>query len=76
MRRMRRIHQGAVYAAAEDDVDAALAFFVQAGTQIIDGKEFDGTQIAELDSWLVSEWLNGLDSLQDAFADPEVIDEE
>ena len=76
MRRMRRIHQGAVYAAAKDDVDAALAFLVQAGTQIIDGEEFDGTQIAELDSWLVSEWLNGLDSLQDAFADPEVIDEE
>ena len=62
--------------ASEDDVDAALAFLVQAGTQIIDGKEFDGTSIAELDSWLVSEWLNGLDSLQDAFADPEVIDEE
>ena len=68
--------EGAVDAASEDDVDAALAFLVQAGTQIIDGKEFDGTQIAELDSWLVSEWLNGLDSLQDAFADPEVIDEE
>ena len=66
----------AVDAAGEDDVDAALALLVQAGTQIIDGEEFDGTQIAELDSWLVSEWLNGLDSLQDAFADPEVIDEE
>ena len=52
---MRRIHQGAVYAAAKDDVDAALAFLVQAGTQIVDGKEFDGTQIAKLDSWLVSE---------------------
>jgi len=39
----------------EDDVDAALAFLVQAGTQIVDGKEFDGTQIAKLDSWLVSE---------------------
>ena len=65
----------AVDAAAEDDVDAALAFLVQAGTQIIGGKEFDGTQIAELDSWLVSEWLNGLDSLQDAFADPKFIGE-
>ena len=62
--------------ATEDDVDAALAFLMQAGTQIVDDKGFDGTQIAGLDSWLVSEWLNGLDSLQDAFADPEVIDEE
>ncbi len=66
----------AVDAAAEEDVDAALAYLVQAGTQIIDGEKFDGTSVAELDSWLVSEWLNGLDSLQDAFADPEVIDEE
>ena len=66
----------AVAAASEDDVDTALAYLVQAGTRIIDGEEFDGTQIEQLDSWLVSEWLNGLDSLQDAFADPEVIDEE
>ena len=47
----------------ENDVDTALAFLIQAGTQIIDGGEFDGTQILELDSWLVSEWLNVLDSL-------------
>mgnify|MGYP006275209885 CR=1 FL=1 len=63
-------------ATAEDDVDAALAYLVQAGTQIIDGGEFDGSEVDEVDSWIVSEWLNGLDSLQDAFADPEVIDEE
>jgi len=60
----------------EEDVDAALAYLVQAGTQIIDGAEFDGTEVDEIESWIVSEWLNGLDSLQDAFADPEVIDEE
>ena len=66
----------AVAAAAEEDEDAALAYLVQAGTQIIDGTEFDGSDIEELDSWLVSEWLNGLDSLQDAFADPEVIEED
>ena len=60
----------------EEDVDAALAYLVQAGTQIIDGEEFDGTEVDEIESWIVSEWLNGLDSLQDAFADPEVIDEE
>jgi len=63
-------------ATEEEDVDAALAYLVQAGTQIIDGAEFDGTEVDEIDSWIVSEWLNGLDSLQDAFADPEVIDEE
>ncbi|MEA1931893.1 DUF2150 family protein [Halohasta litorea] len=63
-------------ATEEEDVDAALAYLVQAGTLIIDGAEFDGTEVDEIDSWIVSEWLNGLDSLQDAFADPEVIDEE
>ena len=66
----------AVDAAADENEDAALAYLVQAGTQIIDGTEFDGTDLDELDSWLVSEWLNGLDSLQDAFADPEVIEED
>jgi hypothetical protein len=66
----------AVDAAAEEDEDAALAYLVQAGTQIIDGAAFDGSDLDELDSWLVSEWLNGLDSLQDAFADPEVIEED
>jgi len=60
----------------EEDVDAALAYLVQAGTLIIDGDQFDGSEIDEIESWIVSEWLNGLDSLQDAFADPEVIDEE
>jgi hypothetical protein len=62
-------------ASDEEDVDAALAYLVQAGTQIIDGEEFDGTSVDEIDSWIVSEWLNGLDSLQDAFSDPEVIEE-
>ena len=66
----------AVAAAADEDEDAALAYLVQAGTQIIDGTKFDGSDLDELDSWLVSEWLNGLDSLQDAFADPEVIEED
>lgn len=63
-------------ASDEEDVDAALAYLVQAGTQIIDGETFDGTTVDEIESWIVSEWLNGLDSLQDAFSDPEVIDEE
>ena len=44
--------------------------------QIIDGAEFDEIEVDVIDSWTVSEWLNGLDSLQDTFADPEVIDEE
>ena len=62
----------AVAAAAYKDEDTSLAYLVHAGTQIIDGTEFGGSDIEELDSWLVSEWLNGLDSLQDAFDDPEV----
>ena len=61
---------------SDEDEDAALAYLIQAGTQIIDGNSFDGSDIGELESWVVSEWLNGLDSLQDAFADPEVIEED
>jgi hypothetical protein len=49
---------------------------VKVGIQIIDGEEVDGTEADEVDYWIVSEWLNGLDSLQDAFSDPEIINEE
>ncbi|MDR5673092.1 Uncharacterized protein AArcCO_0239 [Halalkaliarchaeum sp. AArc-CO] len=60
----------------EEDLDAALGYVVQAGTLVIDGTELD-VQIAEdIDYGLVSEWINGLDSLQSALADPEVVDEE
>ncbi|MFC6976213.1 DUF2150 family protein [Halomicroarcula sp. GCM10025709] len=63
-------------AEAEEDLDAALGYCVQAGTRIIDGEELAMEIAEDLDYGLVSEWVNGLDSLQTAMEDPEVVEEE
>ena len=63
-------------AEAEDDLDAALGYCVQAGTLIVDGEEMDIGLAEDLDFGLVAEWVNGLDSLQTAMEDPEVVEEE
>jgi len=68
--------RAAAEAEAEDDLDAALGYCVQAGTRIIDGDELDVGLAEELDFGLVAEWVNGLDSLQSAMADPEVVEED
>ena len=68
--------RAAAEAEAEDDLDAALGYCVQAGTRIIDGDELDVSLAEELDFGLVAEWVNGLDSLQSAMADPEVVEED
>ena len=60
----------------EEDLDAALGYCVQAGTLIIDGEEMDMSVAEELEFGLVAEWVNGLDSLQTAMSDPEVVEEE
>ncbi|MFB6196598.1 MAG: DUF2150 family protein [Haloplanus sp.] len=63
-------------AEANEDLDAALGYLVQAGTRIIDGDELDIGLVEDLEYGLVSEWVNGLDSLQSAMSDPEVVEEE
>jgi hypothetical protein len=63
-------------AEAEEDPDAALGFCAQAGTRIIDGDELSMELAEELEFGLVAEWVNGLDSLQTAMADPEVVEED
>ena len=68
--------QAAGDAEAEDDLDAALGYCVQAGTLIIDGEEMDIGMAEDLDFGFVAEWVNGLDSLQTAMSDPEVVEEE
>jgi hypothetical protein len=68
--------QAAADAEAEDDLDAALGYCVQAGTLIIDGAELDMGVAEELEFGFVAEWVNGLDSLQTAMADPEVVEED
>jgi hypothetical protein len=68
--------QAAADAEAEDDLDAALGYCVQAGTRIIDGDELAMDVAENIEYGLVSEWVNGLDSLQTALSDPEVVEED
>ncbi|QSG01938.1 DUF2150 family protein [Natranaeroarchaeum sulfidigenes] len=68
--------RAAADAEAEEDIDAALGYLVQAGTMIIEGEELDFSIAEELEYGLVSTWVNGLDSLQSAMSDPEVVEEE
>ncbi|MFC6824553.1 DUF2150 family protein [Halopelagius fulvigenes] len=68
--------EAAAAAEEEEDLDAALGYLVQAGTRIIEGDELDMAIVDELEYGLVSEWVNGLDSLQSALSDPEVVEED
>lgn len=55
--------------------DEALQLTGRAGTRVIDGDELDIGVVEEFEYGLVTEWTNGLDSLQSALSDPEVIEE-
>ncbi|AGN02889.1 hypothetical protein L593_14775 [Salinarchaeum sp. Harcht-Bsk1] len=68
--------RAAADAEAEEDLDAALGFAAQAGTLVIDGEELDMSVAEDLEYGLVTEWINGLDSLQSAMSDPEVVEED
>ncbi len=68
--------EAAASAEAEEDLDAALGYAAQAGTLIIDGEALDVTVAEDLEYGLVTEWINGLDSLQSAMSDPEVVEED
>ncbi|WP_134669887.1 DUF2150 family protein [Halorussus marinus] len=59
-----------------EDIDSALGLVAAAGTRIIDGDELDMSVTEDLEYGLVTEWVNGLDSLQSAMSDPEVVEEE
>jgi hypothetical protein len=68
--------RAAADAEASEDVDAALGYLVQAGTRVVDGEELDMAWVENIEYGLVSEWVNGLDSLQAALEDPEVVEED
>lgn len=63
-------------AEAEEDIERALGLVACAGTRVIDGSSLEIKVMEEIEYGLVSEWVNGLDSLQNALSDPEVIEEE
>ena len=60
----------------EEDLDTALAHCVQAGTRIVDGEELPMETAEEIEYGLVADWVNGLDSLGRALADPSVVEED
>lgn len=66
----------AANAESEDDPEAALSFCAQAGTLLADGETIDVSVVDDLEYGLVAEWINGLDSLQRALEDPEVVEED
>ena len=66
----------AVDAEGAEDFDAAFSYVAQAGTLVVDGDDLDMTLLDDVEYGLVTEWLNGIDSLQSALADPEVVEEE
>jgi hypothetical protein len=68
--------RAAAEAEAEEDLDRALGLAVCAGTRVIDGDPVDMDLAEEIEYGLVTEWLNGLDSLESALADPEVVEED
>jgi len=64
-------------AEANEDMDAALGYCAQAGTRIFaDEDELSREVVDDLEFGLVAEWVNGLDSLQTALSDPEVVEED
>jgi hypothetical protein len=68
--------QAAAEAETGGDMDAALGYCIQAGTLIVDGANLDRSVADDLEFGLVAEWVNGLDSLQTALEDPEVVEED
>jgi len=68
--------RAAADAEAEEDLDGAFTYCVGAGTRIIAGDEFDIELVDDLEFGHVAVWVNGLDSLQRALQDPEVVEEE
>jgi hypothetical protein len=68
--------EAAAGAEADDDLDAALGYCVQAGTLVIDNQTLDHDLTENLEFGFVTEWVNGLDSLQRAMSEPEFVEEE
>ncbi|WP_411964222.1 DUF2150 family protein [Haloferax sp. YSMS24] len=63
-------------AEANDDLDAALGYIVQMGTNVVDGEELDISVLEDIEFGLVTEWVDGIESLKSGLSEPEVVEEE
>ncbi|MUV60166.1 DUF2150 family protein [Halobacterium sp. CBA1126] len=68
--------QAAVEAEQGEDLDRALGLSACAGTRVVEGEDLDMDVLDDVEYGLVTEWVNGLDSLQSALSDPEVIEDD
>lgn len=68
--------EAATAAEREEAFEEALGHVSGVGWHVIDGRELPVDAIQDLEYGLVSEWLGGLDSLQDALQGPKVVEEE
>ncbi|KTG28333.1 DUF2150 family protein [Haloferax profundi] len=59
-----------------DDLDAALGYIVQMGTNVVAGEELDISVLDDIEFGLVTEWVDGIESLQSGLSEPEVVEEE
>ena len=62
-------------AETEEELDRAIGLVTMAGALVIDGEEFDLGVVESMEPGYVTEWVNGLHSLQEALAGPEVVEE-
>ncbi|MFH5799385.1 DUF2150 family protein [Haladaptatus sp. DYF46] len=63
-------------AESAEDLDSALGLVAAGGTRVFAGDELDISVMEEMEYGLVTEWANGLDSLQSAMSDPELVEED
>ncbi|WP_435095119.1 DUF2150 family protein [Halarchaeum sp. P4] len=68
--------EAAASAEREEEFDRALELAACAGSRLFEGEEIDLGITEELEYGPLTDWLSGLDSLQSALADPEVIEDE
>ncbi|GAD53176.1 hypothetical protein MBEHAL_1936 [Halarchaeum acidiphilum MH1-52-1] len=68
--------EAAAAAEQDEEFDRALDLTAGAGSRLFEGEEVDLSITEELEYGPLTDWLSGLDSLQSALADPEVIEDE
>ena len=74
---MQELYEAATDAEASEEYEEALGYMTTIGTRIIDGQELEiDLEEEEIEYGLVTEWLGGLDSLNEALEGPKVVEDD
>ncbi len=74
---LHELYEAAIDAEAREEYEEALHYMTSIGTRLIDGESLDlELDEEEMEYGLVTEWLGGLDSLQEALAGPKVVEDD